>query len=150
MGKGSPKHKLSETSDCLSVKPPITKTVKAGLNVPSSYDKKRKDKVLKQFISDILTSLKKEMLRQKKIVFSWDDYTSYFTPDSPYLQTYLLPLFRFLNKTSIICSRYGCFDGKHRVKTSEGAEKLEVLFKANASIPATSTDYISPEVAYYM
>jgi len=80
-----------------------------------------------QFLSDLLPNLKKEMTHKKKVVFDLTTYDAFFKHDSGYIATYLLPLFHFLAKTEIVCTRYGNYEGKHMVKTSHGFERVMIL-----------------------
>lgn len=107
-----------------------TLKVQAGGIIKSSTassNKKRTEKAISQFLTDILPALKKEMVKRKKESFSWEPYLPYFKADSGYIQTFILPLFRFLEKDEIICTRYGLFDNRHMVKTSAGFERVMLL-----------------------
>lgn len=88
---------------------------------------KKTEKAIGQFLSDILPNLKKEMVKKKKEPFSFAGYEAVLKPDSGFVQTYLLPLFKFLEKDEIICSRYGCFENRHMVKTNAGYERVMIL-----------------------
>ena len=88
---------------------------------------KKTEKAIGQFLSDILPNLKKEMVKKKKEPFSFAGYEAVLKPDSGFVQTYLLPLFKFLEKDEIICSRYGCFENRHMVKTNAGFERVMIL-----------------------
>jgi hypothetical protein len=90
--------------------------------------KKNKD-IAGRFIANSLPTLKKELSLRKKEPFHWSDYAHYFKPGSKYIQTFVLPLFHFLETDEIICSRYGCFDGKHMVKTTDGFQRVMLLSK---------------------
>lgn len=97
-----------------------------GVAVKSKKMRKT-EKAIGQFLSDILPNLKKEMIKKKKEPFSWTPYEAMLRPDSGYVQTYLLPLFKFLEKDEIVCSRYGCFENRHMVKTNAGFERVMTL-----------------------
>ena len=105
--------------------------------------KKKKEQAFTQFITDVLPSLKKEMIRKKKEAFDWDDYSKYFRPDSGYVATFMLPLFRFLLTDEIICDRYGNFDNKHRVKTAVGHKRVMDLSENSDVLELT------PEMIHY-
>jgi len=100
-----------------------------GVIKPStaSATKKRTEKAISRFLTDILPALKKEMVRRKKETFSWEPYLPYFKADSGYIQTFILPLFRFLEKEEVVCTRYGLFENRHMVKTSAGFERVMLL-----------------------
>lgn len=102
------------------------------------------EKTLGQFLTDMLPALKKEMVRHKKEVFSWETYMPYFRPDSKYVSTFCLPLFRFLEKDEIICSRYGCFENRHMVKTSAGFDRVMLLSRN------LDSDEFPPDVQQYL
>lgn len=106
--------------------------------------KKKVEKAINQFLSDMLPTLKKEMVKRKKEPFSWENYQGYFRADSGYLQTYILPLFKFLEKDEIICSRYGLFDNRHMVKTSAGFDHVMFLSKNcdSETLPADVQQYL--------
>jgi len=84
------------------------------------------------------------MIRHKKEPFSWDNYAAYFKPDSKYLATFILPLFKFLEKDEIICSRYGAFENRHMVKTSSGFERVLLLSKH------CDPEELTPDVQQYL
>lgn len=109
-----------------------------------SAAKKRTEKALGQFLSDVLPALKKEMIRKKKEPFSWEGYAHYFKPDSKYVATFCLPLFRFLEKDEIICNRYGCFENRHMVKTSAGFDRVMLLSRN------LDQDELPPDVQQYL
>jgi len=126
------KEKKDEVADNSEEFPgaPVKLGVQAGgIIKPStvSSTKKRTEKAISQFLTDILPALKKEMVRRKKDTFSWEPYMPYFKADSGYIQTFILPLFRFLEKEEIICSRYGLFENRHMVKSSAGFERVMLL-----------------------
>lgn len=106
--------------------------------------KKKVEKAINQFLSDMLPTLKKEMVKRKKEPFSWENYQGYFRANSGYLQTYILPLFKFLEKDEIICSRYGLFDNRHMVKTSAGFDHVMFLSKNcdSETLPADVQQYL--------
>lgn len=135
MGKKKSSSSSSASSPVLSASVESGSTSKPSIAIcggvikssSSSAAKKRTEKALGQFLSDVLPALKKEMVRRKKEVFSWDAYSHYFKPDSKYVATFCLPLFRFLEKDEIVCSRYGYFENRHMVKTSSGFERVMLL-----------------------
>lgn len=97
-----------------------------------------------QFIENVLPALRKEMSKHKKSTFKISDYNEYFLPSSKVRPTYILPLFHFLNKNEIVCSRYGVFEGKHMVKTMDGFNHTLLISKyADSSSTALSSDDIS-------
>jgi hypothetical protein len=91
--------------------------------------KRDKSKSIANFLSDVLPSLRKEMARKTKAPFSLADYSEYFKPDSKYIPTYILPLFRFLEKNTVMCTRYGVWEGKHQVHTLDGFDRVQILSK---------------------
>jgi len=105
--------------------------------------KKKKEEAFSQFITDVLPSLKKEMVRKKKEAFDWEKYSVYFKPDSGYMPTFILPLFRFLLTDEIICDRYGNFENKHRVKTIVGHKRVMDLSEHSDVLELT------PEMLHY-
>lgn len=118
--------------------------VDGGVSKPkNAAKKKKKEQAFSQFITDVLPSLKKEMIRKKKEAFDWDDYSKYFRPDSGYVATFMLPLFRFLLTDEIICDRYGNFDNKHRVKTAVGHKRVMDLSENSDVLELT------PEMIHY-
>lgn len=125
---------------------PINIGVQAGgIIKPSPFSsKKRTEKAISQFLTDILPALKKEMVKRKKESFSWEPYLPYFKADSGYIQTFILPLFRFLEKDEIICNRYGLFDNRHMVKTSAGFERVMLLSRH------CDEEEFSPDVQQYL
>lgn len=101
--------------------------------VPSKKEKKaRKQKVesikkrkeVDMFVEDYLPNLKKEMLVKKKPSFDLSKYADYFKPDSGYVATFILPLFHFIGKNEIVCTRYGNYNGKECVKTNAGFNRV--------------------------
>lgn len=88
--------------------------------VPNSRKKKR-DEAVSQFLKDVLPSLRKEMKRSKKEKVDLSLYSDYFNgKHASKKATYILPLFHFLGKDEIHCTRYGQFDNRHLVKTIDG------------------------------
>lgn len=140
------KEELS-TSEAAAAAAAATTTVESNIKkkAPTSVSgkKKKKEKAFSQFITDVLPSLKKEMVRKKKEPFDWDRYSHYFKPDSGYMPTFILPLFRFLLADEIICDRYGNFDNKHRVKTAAGHKRVMDLSEHNDILELT------PEMLHY-
>lgn len=118
--------------------------LKTSSSSSSSSAKKRTEKALGQFLSDVLPALKKEMIRKKKETFSWEAYADYFKADSKYVATFCLPLFRFLEKNEIICTRYGCFDNRHMVKTTAGFDRVMLLSRN------LTEEELTPEVQQYL
>lgn len=110
----------------------------------SAVSKKKADKAIQQFIADVLPALKKEMTKSKKEPFSWEPFLAYFKPENGFVATYCLPLFKFLEKSEIICSRYGCFEGKHTVKTDEGFQRVMLLSKH------CDTSELTPDMQQYL
>lgn len=108
-----------------------------GVDVPTSVQVKpkkahprpEKSKNLSLFLNDVLPSLKKEMTRKKKEVFDLSAWSDYFKDGSKYIATYILPLFRFLEKNQIQCVRYGAWDNRHMVKTKAGFDRVMYLSK---------------------
>jgi len=90
---------------------------------------KKNKETAARFIANTLPTLKKELSIRKKEPFRWEDYSHYFKPGSKYIQTFILPLFHFLETDRIVCNRYGCFDGKHMVKTTDGFQRVMLLSK---------------------
>lgn len=130
-----------------TIKPSTSYPIQAGGVVkPSaaSSSKKRTEKAISQFLSDMLPALKKEMVKRKKEPFSWEPYQAFFKADSGYIQTFILPLFKFLEKDEIICSRYGHFDNKHMVKTTAGFERVMLLSRH------CDTDELPGDVQQYL
>lgn len=121
-----------------------TKPLAGGIIKPkNATKKKKKEQAFTQFITDVLPSLKKEMIRKKKEAFDWEDYSKYFRPDSGYVATFMLPLFRFLLTDEIVCDRYGNFDNKHRVKTAVGHKRVMDLSENSDVLELT------PEMIHY-
>lgn len=122
-----------------------TTTPKPGgiIKPANSTKKKKKEQAFSQFITDVLPSLKKEMIRKKKEPFDWDRFSHYFKPDSGYIPTFILPLFRFLLTDEIVCDRYGNFENKHRVKTFAGHKRVMDLSE-NADVLE-----LTPEMLHY-
>jgi hypothetical protein len=112
--------------------------------IAKTKSKKRTEKAIGQFLSEILPTLKKEMVRRKKEPFSWSNYEAFLKPDSGYVQTYILPLFKFLEKDEIICSRYGCFENRHMVKTSFGFDRVMTLSRH------CDAEELTPDVLTYL
>ena len=116
-----------------------------GVKKPPKTTRVKKDKTksIQNFLNEVLPALKKEMVKKKTEPFSLAPYADLFKPDSKYIATYLLPLFRFLEKNTIVCNRYGCWDGKHQVKTTAGFERVMYLSKNldEASFPADMQQY---------
>lgn len=110
----------------------------------ASSSKKRTEKAISQFLSDMLPALKKEMVKRKKEPFSWEPYQAFFKPDSGYIQTFILPLFKFLEKDEILCSRYGEFSNKHMVKTTAGFDRVMLLSRH------CDTDELTGDVQQYL
>lgn len=131
------------TSLIIGVKSPTVSN--GGVVKPKNKTAKtRTEKALGQFLSDVLPALKKEMSHRKKEQFSWEAYAAYFKPDSKYLATFILPLFKFLEKDSIVCSRYGNFDNRHMVKTSAGFDRVMLLSRH------CDTEELTPDVQQYL
>lgn len=99
------------------------------VKVKNKKAKKDRSSKLETFIGGMLPALRKEMVKKKADAFSLESCAEYFQENSKYLATYILPLFRFLEKTSVICSRYGNYDGKHQVKTNMGFARVNYLSK---------------------
>lgn len=146
--------KQAETSDATSFSDGLKKSliigtgpISGGVVKPSkeTSSKKRTDKAIEQFVTSNLPALKKEMARRRKEDFQWDNYAKYFKPDSKYLATFVLPLFKFLEKTEIVCVRYGCFDNRHMVKTTAGFERVMLLSRhcSEDDLPADVQQYIT-------
>lgn len=100
---------------------------------------RKTDGIVLNFKQSLLPQLKKEMdsFKKKKEDFNLEAYAAFFAPNSGTVATYILPLFRFLGKNTITCSRYGLFDTKHCVKTTEGFDRVLVL--SNSADPADFT-----------
>lgn len=112
---------------------------------PRKSSKARKtEAAVQQFINDILPSLRKEMSQNKKMKSSVNlgDFAMYFHPSSKVRPAYLFPLFHFLNRTEIICTRYGNFNGSHKVKSADGC--------AHALLLSQSVDLTEEENQYIM
>lgn len=83
---------------------------------------------VQQFIDNYLPALRKEMSQQKKREqFKLTDYAECFAPNSKVRPTYILPLLHFIGSNSITCNRFGKFDGKCMVKTSDGFNHCMLL-----------------------
>lgn len=117
----------------------------AGVTKPAKVSRVKKDKTksIENFLSDVLPCLRKEMVRRKSDPFSLAPFAEYFKPDSKYIATYVLPLFRFLEKYTIVCTRYGVWDGKHQVRTRDGFDRVMYLSKNldEASFPSDMQSY---------
>lgn len=136
----------SSSSAAAAIKEKAVSISAGGVIKPSSANsaKKRTEKALGQFLSDVLPALKKEMSNRKKEPFSWENYASYFKPDSKYLATFILPLFKFLEKDEIICTRYGNFDNRHMVKTTAGFDRVMLLSRH------CDPEDLTPDVQQYL
>ena len=137
------KKKESVVTSTASESIPICAPGVAITKPKNATKKKKKEQAFTQFITDVLPSLKKEMIRKKKEAFDWDDYSKYFRPDSGYVATFMLPLFRFLLTDEIVCDRYGNFDNKHRVKTAVGHKRVMDLSENSDVLELT------PEMIHY-
>lgn len=87
----------------------------------------KKEEMFRQFITEVLPSLKKEMVQKKREPFDWSKFAHYFKPESGFKPTFILPLFRFLLSDEVVCDRYGNFSNRHRVKTDEGYNRVMTL-----------------------
>jgi len=96
------------------------------------------------FINDVLPNLRKEMVRKKKVNFDLKEYATYLKPDSGFVPTFCLPLFHFMGKNEILCTRYGLYDGKHSVKTTAGHDRVMWVSKN------IKQDQLSEEMMTYM
>lgn len=143
----SKKASSTTTSDEKAEKSSSPKIAAGGVVKPNTAasSKKRTEKAISQFLSDMLPSLKKEMVKRKKEPFSWEPYLPYFKSDSGYIQTFILPLFRFLEKNEIVCTRYGLFENRHMVKTSDGFNRVMLLSRHcdSEELPADVQQYIT-------
>jgi len=95
----------------------------------TAVKKSKKDKMVEDFVLVQLPALKRSMIHQKKQQSSFRirDYSEYFSPSSGFTPTFLLPLFHFLAKEEITCTRYGQFDQRHMVKTDDGFKHVSFL-----------------------
>lgn len=102
--------------------------------------KSKKQEAVEQFVLNTLPALRKNM-KQAKIVqstFKVRDQSHYFAPNSIYIPTFILPLFQFLAKEEIVCSKVADFDGKKFVKTTAGF--LHATFIANQALDLEEDD----------
>lgn len=108
--------------EAYSVEKSVESGVKRKKTVPKQTGpkKSRKEVVIGAFIGSVLPALRKELSMKKKVKFDISEYDRYFTEKSKFLATYVLPLFHFLRKNEIVCTRVGEYDGKVMIKTAEG------------------------------
>jgi hypothetical protein len=107
--------------------------------------KSKKDQTLEHFLLDTLPALRKNM-KQAKIAqssFKIRDHNDYFKANSRYIPTFILPLFHFLAKEEINCSKIADFDGKKFVKTDAG-------FVHASFISHQAVDLTEEDVSYLM
>lgn len=115
---------------------------------PSSSSKsgpkmsKKTEVAVQQFMQDVLPTLRKEILKKKPTSFDMSSIQDYFVAGSKVKPTYLLPLFHFLNKNEVVCNRYGVFDGRHMIKTTDGFNHVMTLSKY-ADLSPDETDFIT-------
>jgi hypothetical protein len=140
--KSSPSVSEVVVKDVIKTKPKDNNGVQKKSS--ASAGKKRTEKAISQFLNDVLPALKKEMVRRKKEPFSWESYAHYFKHDSKYLPTFLLPLLKFLEKDEVLCSRYGAFENRHMVKTSDGFSRVMLLSKH------CDENELTPDVQQYL
>lgn len=106
-----------------------TSSSKGKVKTSKGGSSKKIEKDIENFLKDTLPSLKKEMHKRKREPFDLSAYSAYFKEKSKVIPTYMLPLFNFVQKTEVVCTRYGCFNGKHMVKCSEGFNRVMLLSK---------------------
>lgn len=106
--------------------------------------KKKNDVILEQFMMDTLPALRKNMKQAKAAQSSFKirDHGEYFKTSSKHLATFILPLFQFLGKEEIICSRIADFDGKKFVKTDAGFHHASFIINHALDISDEERDYI--------
>ena len=102
---------------------------KGGKSKGKGGNGKKIEKDIEAFLKETLPSLKKEMHKRKREPFKLSEYADYFKEKSKVIPTFLLPLFNFVQKTEVVCTRYGCFSGKHMVKCAEGFNRVMILSK---------------------
>ena len=121
----------------------------AGTSATGAKAKKksRKDQAVEDFMLLQLPSLRKELKLRKKnqAAFQIRDpaYQKYFSPNSKFTPTFILPLFQFLGKNEIVCTRYGKFNGgsRHLVKTDNGFTHVSLLM-ANCDFAPEEAEYL--------
>ena len=102
--------------------------------------KTKNEALLEQFMIDTLPALRKNMRQAKAIQSSFRirDHAEFFRPNSPHIATFILPLFHFIGKEEIVCSRLADFNGKKFVKTEAGF--LHASFIVNHALDLTDED----------
>lgn len=89
---------------------------------------------VQQFIDTYLPALRKEMSQQRKREqFKLTDYQECFQPNSRVRPTYILPLLHFIGSNSITCTKFGKFDGKCMIKTTDGFNHCMLLNKFSSA-----------------
>ncbi len=102
--------------------------------------KTKKEQALEQFMLSTLPALRKNMKHAKALQSSFKirDHPEYFAANSSFIPTFILPLFHFLSKEEIICTKVADFDGKKFVKTTAGF--THAAFISNQAVDLTEED----------
>lgn len=105
--------------------------------------KSKKEQLVEDFVMGQLPALRRSMNTRKKQqgVFQIREYSHYFDAKSAFTPTFLLPLFHFLGKNEITCTRYGQFDMRHMVKTTDGFNHVSFLM-ANCSLTEDEGNFL--------
>lgn len=106
--------------------------------------KTKNDAIIEQFMIDTLPALRKNIKQQKATQenFKIRNYAHYFKSNSGFLPTFILPLFHFLGKEEIICSRVSDFNGKKFVKTEAGFHQASLIANNALDLTDEERDYL--------
>lgn len=119
----------------------------AGEDTAPKKKKSRKEQAVEDFVLTQLPSLRKELKIRKKneAAFHIRDPANqiYFSSNSKFTPTFILPLFNFLGKNEVVCSRYGKFQGgnRHMVKTDNGFQHVTLLV-GNSDLTGEESEFL--------
>lgn len=115
-----------------------------GLADGAAAKKTKNEAIIEQFMIDTLPALRKNMKKAKidHVAFKIQNHGNYFKSNSGFLATFILPLFHFLGKEEIICSRVSDFDGKKFVKTEAGFHHASFIINHALDLKDDERDYL--------
>lgn len=108
-------------------------------------DKKTKNQaILEQFMMDTLPALRRNMKQAKaaQASFKITEHSQYFGKTSPFVATFILPLFHFLGKEEIVCSQVRDFNGKKYVKTTAGFNHATLIVNHALDLTDEEKEYV--------
>lgn len=106
--------------------------------------KTKNDILLEDFTIGTLPALRRDMKKAKanQAAFKIKDHSSYFGKTSKHIPTFILPLFHFLGREEIICSRVCDFNGKKFIKTDAGFAHASFIINHALDLTEEEKEYL--------